>query len=711
MILVKIRAAFLFLVAVAGLAQTTPSKPAPSPRKPVTTALPSYKDLKYPELRTIAAPAVQNVTLPNGMRLLLLENHELPLVSGTVLVRSGTALDPPEKLGLATLTTQVMLEGGTTVKPGVELVRRFQDLGAELDSVVTENILSISFLGLKANISNVLDALKECLKGPELPQEKIDLVKVRMRNGIAHRNDDGPEMLRREFAGAIYGKSSPYGAPVENPNLDRINRGDLVGFHKRYFFPKNLTLALEGDFDSARIKGQIEGLFEDWPAEQPAVPEFPAVENAVAPGKFLAVKRDATKSYFMVGQIGGDYLDKDLPALQVLSEILGGGQHGRLNQLFRGNVDELSAAWSPGFGHPGLFRVTGTISNPFLTTKVLQAVYDELNKVRAEQVSEEELKTARASALNSLVFSFDNQLAILPRLAEYQYFNFPADYTQQYQKALAGVTRADVLRVARERLDPAKMTTLVVANPTSFESPLESLGGSRVSVIDLTIPASKMEATVGDAASQRRARQLLGVAQVAMGGAEKLAAVSDYVQEISYQFAASAGGALANMTERWLAPGYVRQDNTAAASVYCDGKVGWIAIGKNSVALAGVQLKQVQGDLFHVLIPLLLSDRTPARKVTALDEQTVEISDGAGQVVKLVFDAATGLPKNMLYDAPTANGILPVIVTYSDYRDVSGLKIPFKVAIALEGKRFQDVTIKSMQINTGLKLQDLEKRP
>jgi len=221
------------------------------------------------------------------------------------------------------------------------------------------------------------------------------------------------------------------------------------------------------------------------------------------------------------------------------------------------------------------------------------------------------------------------------------------------------------------------------------------------------------EATLGDVAGQRRGKQLLTRAQQAMGGGDKLAAVTDYVQEIAYQFDVSAGGAQATMTERWAAPNHMRQDTTSVSgkvSVYCDGKTGWVANTRNSNVLNAVQLKQVQSDIFRVIFPLLLSDRTPTRKVTALDDETVEISDGAGQIVKVVFDAA-GLPKNLLYDAVTATGTVPVLETYSDYRDISGLKLPFKVAITLSGKKFQDLTVKSMQIDTGLKVQDLEKRP
>jgi zinc protease len=708
--------AFLAIAAVTALAQTPPPKtPAPAPRKPAVAAagFPSYDELKYPELRPIASPAIESVTLPNGMRLLLLENHELPLIDGTVLVRTGSAFDPPEKIGLAGLTGQVLLEGGATNSPGNDLFRRLQDQGAEIDGRVSENSLSISFSALKENADAVLDALKDGLTAPEFPQDRIDLAKTRLRNTIAHRNDDAAAILRREFAATVYGKNPPYGALMEYANVDRINRADLVAFYQRYFFPKNVILSLEGDFDTARMKGRIEAVFDDWKAEQPAVPAFPKMDDAAAPGKFLAVKKDISRAYFAVGQIGGDGRDKDAAALAIMAGILGGGPQGRLNQRLRSGVDALVASWTAGFDHPGLFEVSGNINNPFLTPQAILVVFEELNKIRTVEVSEQELTNAKSSALNSLVFTFDNQLSILPRLTQDLYFNLPADFTQQYQKALEGVTRADVLRVARERLDPAKMTTVVVGNPTAFVVPLENLG-SPVTPIDLTIPPPKPEATLGDAVSQRRAKQLLARTQQAMGGADKLAAVTDYVQELFYQFDASAGGAQATMTERWIAPHYLRQDNSLPGgklSVYCDGKAGWVSSGLASSALTGVQLKQVQSDLFRNLFQLILSDRLPNRKVTALDENTVEVSDGAGQIAKLVFDSATGLTRNVLYDAPTENGPIPVLETYSDYREVGGLQLPAKVAITLSGKKFQDLTVKSIQLNTGLKIQDLEKRP
>jgi predicted Zn-dependent peptidase len=718
----------LAVAAAASLAQTVPAPPAAGGgsrigaggraapvRKPASAApLPAYNDLKYPELRPFAVPAVESITLSNGLRLYLLEDHEMPLINGTVMVRTGSLFDPPDKIGLAAIAAQVMVNGGTTNRPGDDLSRRFQDLGAELAGSVTENTASISFSALKENGDEVLDILKDALTAPAFPQDRLDLVKAQMRNTIAHRNDDEAIVLRREFAATVYGKDTPYGAHIEYTNLDRINRGDLAEFHQRYFFPKNVMLALDGDFDTARMKTRVEALFGDWKSDQPPVPEFPKASTVGAPGKYLVVKKDTRQAFFAVGQVGGDYLEKDYAALEIMTGILGGGPRARLNQRLRDAAYGLSANWDAGYGHPGLFEIRASV-NPFRATQAIQAVLQELVRIRTAEVTDEELKTAKDMALNSLVFAFDGQMSMLPRLTLYEYFGYPKDYTERHRRALESVTRADVLRVAKERLDPGKMTVVVVANPTAFELPLESLGGA-VTPIDLTIPPPKPEAVLGDPASQRRGKQLLARAQQAMGGAGKLAAVTDYVQEIAYQFDASAGGAQATVTERWVAPGYLRQDSTTPTgkfSVYSDGKTGWVASaqGSGSAPLVGVGLKQTQGDLFRVLFSLLTSDRIASRKVNSLDDRTVEISDGAGQISKLVFDPGTGLLQSILYDASTADGQVSVIDTYSDYRDVGGIKLPFKGAITLAGRKFQDATIRNIQLNTGLKIQDLEKRP
>jgi zinc protease len=189
-----------------------------------------------------------------------------------------------------------------------------------------------------------------------------------------------------------------------------------------------------------------------------------------------------------MGQLGGDLRDKDYPALTVMSDILGGGFRSRLFERVRtrmGAAYEIGADWGADYDHPGLFEISGSTKAASTVATVL-AIQEEVTKIRTTEVSDEELKTAKDTALNGLVFAFDTRAKTLGRLLTYEYFGYPKDFIQQYQKALAAVTKADVLRVARQRLHPEAFTLVAVGNPKDFDKSLDALGS--VKTLDLTIP-------------------------------------------------------------------------------------------------------------------------------------------------------------------------------------------------------------------------------
>jgi zinc protease len=562
----------------------------------------------------------------------------------------------------------------------------------------------------------VMGVFHDVLTGPEFRQEKIDLAKSQLRSGISRRNDSAQGIGPREFADILYGKDTPYGWSVEYATLGRIARGDLQSFYQRYFFPSNVMLAVWGDFKTGEMKSKIEKLFGGWTAQQEPVPPFPKVSSKGAPGVYLAVKKDVTQTFLTIGELGGEFRDKDYPALEIMGDILGGGFQSRLFQQVRtkmGNAYEVSASWSANYDHPGFFEIgAGTKSHS--TVETIRAIQQEVERMRTTEVTAEELAAAKDTALNSLVFAFDSRTKTLGRMLTYEYYGYPKDFIQQYQKALAAVTRADVLRVAKQHLDPARFTIVAVGNPDMFDKPLESLGGP-VTAIDLTIPEPKAEPSKADAGSLDKGRQLLEKAQKAAGGVEKLAEIKDYLQNSEFQLGnPQAGGMTVKETNRWIKPAYFRQDSTVPAgkiAAYFDGKAGWISTPQGWGALAGTQLKQVQGDMFRQYFLLLTSDRLAGRSVNALEDGTLEIG-GEGQIVKLGFNSETGLPERIVYDAVHAAGPpVTVLEEYHDFRDIAGVKIPFRISITQGGQKFAEVTVNEVKINSGLKVDDLVKRP
>jgi zinc protease len=690
------------------------SPKAPPAAKPA--AVPGPRDLKYPPLRPIQTPSVETVTLPNGMRLYLLEDHELPLIGGQARIRTGTLFDPPDKAGLAAMAAAVLRTGGARSKTGEQIDQQLESLAATVDSGMNQTDGEVSFSALKENADQVLEVFRDLLTAPEFRQDKIDLLKTQVTGAIARRNDDAGKVAARELGSILYGKDTPYGWLEEYETIGRISRADLQKFWSRYYFPKNVMLAVWGDFDSARMKTRLAELFAGWTAQQPPVPEFPKVKEGSAPGLYLAEKNDVKQTFFGAGQLGGQLNDKDYPALEIAGSILGGGSHSRLVERIQTRIRnsyDISALWGAGFGYSGLFLISGSV-NPVYTVETLKAIREEVERMRTAEVTEDELRIAREAALNRLAFALDSKAKIMARLMSDEYYGYPKDFIQQYQKGLTAVTRADVLRVAKERFDPANLTIMVVGNPVLFGQPLDSLN-PLVNKIDISIPEAKPQAMKGDEASLAQGKQILLRAQQAAGTTQKLAAVKDYTEVAEFVLTAENGGMRVTQTERWVAPTAFRQDSVlqlGRISAYFDGRVGWISTPQGFGALGGAQLKQVQGDLFRLYFRLILSDQFPERTVNALDSSMVEISDATGQIATVDFDANTGLPQRVRYDLAQATGA-PVRVTeeYDDFRDIAGVKIPHKITIRRGGQKFADVTVTEYKINSGLQIQELAKRP
>ena len=472
----------LFLAPLFALAQT-----APKPAAPVPPA--NWKEIKFPPLKEIQLPKIEETTLPNGMKVYLLENHELPLVRGSALIRTGNLFDPADKIGLASVTGETIRSGGTSKLSGDQIDEQLENIAADVESEIGESSGSVSFSTLKERTDEVLGIFHDILTDPVFRPDKIELWKAQTNSGIERRNDEPMGITAREFTNIVYGRKNSYGWMIEHRTVNNIKREDVVAFYKRYYFPANIILTLQGDFSAPEMKAKIEKLFASWTYTQPAVPPFPKVDNQAKPGIYLATKSDVTQSSFALGQLGGEFRDKDYPALNVMADILGGGFHSRLFRQVRsklGYAYDVGAGWGAAYDHPGVFEIEGSTKSP-TTVDTLRAVDIEVKKIRTEEVTDEELQSAKDTVLNGFIFAFDTPSKTLNRLVRYRYYGYPDDFIFQYQKAIGQVTKADVLRVAKQYVDPSKFVIVVTGNPKDFGTPLGSLE-LPVSEIDLSIP-------------------------------------------------------------------------------------------------------------------------------------------------------------------------------------------------------------------------------
>jgi zinc protease len=703
---------FALMLPLAALAQQ-PSAAADPTAKPAPRVIPrSWQDLKFPALKQIQLPKIEESTLPNGLKIYLLENHELPLVRGLALVRTGNLFDPADKIGLATVTGELIRSGGTAAKTGDKIDEELENIAASVESQIGESYGSVSFSTLKERTDEVLGTFRDVLTGPAFRQDKLDLIRTQLRGGIARRNDDAHGISQREFSSLIYGPKTSYGWDMEYATLDNIKRDDVVAFYTRYFFPANVILAVQGDFSALEMKSKLEQLFAGWNLGQPPVPAFPKVTPQSASGIHLAVKTDVTQTSFVMGQLGGMLNEKDYPALEVMSDILGGGFQSRLFQKVRtqlGYAYDVSASWGASYDHPGTFEIEGSTKSAS-TTETLKAIGAEVQRIRGAEVTEEELSSAKDTVLNGFIFNFDTPSKTLNRLLTYRYFGYPDDFIFQYQKAVSQVTRADVLRVAKQYIDPSKFVIVLVGNPKNFATPLSTLG-LPVTNIDLTIPAPAV-ARPQAGASQERAKAALAKVVEAMGGETNLSAVKDITQKSQMKLDPAAGALNIAQTWQWLAPGHYREENVlpgGAVMTYSDGETGWVWNSKGAQAIEDPERDQVRFELFRMWFPLLLSAANPDRTVSQAGENGIVIADKDGTAILLTIDPATNLPASETYRE--VGGPEPVTETYSDWQETAGVKLPHKIAISQSGQHFADVGVTSISINAGLTAEQISKKP
>ncbi|MDX2097168.1 MAG: pitrilysin family protein [Leptolyngbyaceae cyanobacterium bins.59] len=450
-----------------------------------------YTDLVFQPLPEVPVPPYTRFEMKNGMVVYLMEDHELPLVSGTALIRTGERLEPGAQVGLAEIMGTVMRSGGTQKHSADALNQLLEQRAASVETAIDSAFGSASFDTLTENLPQVFSLFSEVVRQPLFPQDKIDLAKTQLRGSIARRNDDPDDIASREFQKLIYGNTSPYARTVEYATLNNVSRESVLQFYQQYFYPNNFILGVVGDFDSKAMRSLIEKAFGDWqPNSNFKKPALPSVSQSKKGGVFFVDQPQLTQSYIQVGHLGGQLSSPDYGALSVMNEVLNGFAGRLFNQIRsrQGLAYSVYAFWSPRFDYPGVF-VAGGETRSDATVAFVRSLLAEIERIRTSPVSQQELTVAKDSVANSFVFNFQSRGQILSRLLRYEYYGYPKDFLQRYRQAIAKTTIEDVQRVANTYLKPENLVVLVVGNGSAINPPLANLSPeTKVTQIDITIP-------------------------------------------------------------------------------------------------------------------------------------------------------------------------------------------------------------------------------
>lgn len=430
---------------------------------------------------------VEREVLDNGMIVYLYENHRLPVFNLTTMVRCGSVYDPADKNGLSQLVGTVMRTGGTTTITGDSLNMLMEFAGGSLETRIGDEMGSANLSVLSKDMMMGLKLWADLMRNPAFPADKLELAKVDIRNSIKRRNDEPGGVTTRYFNQLIYG-DHPNGRILEWATVKGITPEDMMAYHKKYFVPNNIIIGVTGDFKRDELLAQLNALTGDWAKAEALPPPPPEVKFNANPGVFEVVK-DINQAVIRIGELGIKRDNPDRYAIGLMNYILGGGSFtSRLTSRVRsdeGLAYRTGSAFDIDSRDYGVFYAHCQTKSA-TTYKATKIIMEEIAKIRAEGVTNEELTDAKNAAINRFVFNFDTSGKIVQNLMSLEFNGLPADYYENYAANVAKVTLADVKTAAQKYLNTDQLTFVVVGKPETFDKPLDEFG--KVVTIELADP-------------------------------------------------------------------------------------------------------------------------------------------------------------------------------------------------------------------------------
>jgi zinc protease len=433
---------------------------------------------KPPELGPpprVSLPPIITRVLPNGLKLMIVEQHELPLADFVLLVGSGSTADPAGKAGVANLTA-AMLREGTTTRKSLDIADQAAFLGVSLAPTSSWESSSLSLHTPTAQLDSALALFADVALHPSFPANEFERLRKNRLTDLLQIRDQGPQIANIAFPAIIYGTAHPYGLASigTETSVKSLSTFDLQSYYETNFKPNNSTLIIVGDVNPEQIEQKIIARFGSW--QRGTIPQltYGKPPKSAATTIYLIDKPGAPQSSFRIGSVGVPRSTQDYFALTVMNTILGGSFTSRLNQNLRETRGYTYGAGS----RFDMRRAAGPFmaSAEIVAAKTDSALFEfikELNGIR-QTVPPEELSRAKRYLQLQLPGNFETTQQIAAALVPVALYGLPLDYYNNYVQSIEGVTQADVARVAQQYINPGGLAIVIVGDRKSIEAGLKS---------------------------------------------------------------------------------------------------------------------------------------------------------------------------------------------------------------------------------------------
>jgi zinc protease len=416
--------------------------------------------------RAIAADIVPTkVVTPNGMTVLVLEQHFLPIIEVHALIKTGSAQDPPDKAGLANLVAS-LLDEGTTTRTSKQLAEQIDFVGGALEVKASEDFTTASARVLKKDVDLGFTLLADILQRPAFPKPEFERIRSQILGEMTSDNDDPGHVAMKAFNQLVF-HGHPYRWPLNGTeeSLGKITHADVLNFYNREYVPPQVILTIVGDVTAEQVTALVQTHFGTW--KKAAPPARNAKKAAPVDRKTVQlIEKDLTQSNVILGHGGISRTNPDFYAVTVMNYILGaGGFSSRLMDSIRDKQGLVYGIMSHFDARlmPGSFWVNFQTRTE-ATNQAIQGVLGELKGIREAPVSDQELSEAKSFLIGSFPLRLDSTAKLAQVLAQVEFYGLGFEYFSQYPKWIDRVTKEDVQRVAKQYLDPQRYALVVVGN-------------------------------------------------------------------------------------------------------------------------------------------------------------------------------------------------------------------------------------------------------
>lgn len=421
-------------------------------------------------------PRPSEATLANGLRIVLIEDHELPTFVLQLVIDRGSIAEPKGKEGLAQATA-VQLRHGTRTKTSEQIAEALDSLGGSLGARADLGSTFISASGLVEHLDPTLDIFADVVRNPTFPQTELEPYKQRLISQIHNQRSSSQFVAQEQLARAIYG-DFPAGTLVPpESSIRALTSADLAQFHATNFAPNLGMVLVAGDVTMAEIKPKLERVLGDWPRKDLAPTQFSAVAAPGKSGVYVIDRPSAVQTSLVMGSLAIKGDDPDRFAIQVMNRILGGSPASRLFTNLREEKGYTYGAYSSVSSnrYPGVASASAEVRTE-VTEGAMHEFMNEFQRIAKQPVSDVELANAKRAIIGGFALSLENPQSFLGNVYQQKLYGFPADYWEQYPKRIAAVTKEDVARVAAKYFDPSRMQIVAVGEAAKIRAVMAKYG-------------------------------------------------------------------------------------------------------------------------------------------------------------------------------------------------------------------------------------------